>query len=150
MKKITGITLLSFALLLTAFSIVKPPSSENNVDKEGIAFFKGSYKEALAKAKKENKLVFFDAYAVWCKPCLMMKKHSFTDPDVAAFFNKNFINVMMDMEKGEGIALSEQMDIGFYPTLLFLDGDGNIKQKKVGYLDGAALLSFGRSVKGAN
>ena len=149
MKKIALIFTLSLAVVLTAFTVDPSKNTELPSTSEGITFFQGTYKEALTQAKKENKLIFFDAYAVWCRPCLMMKKHAFTDPAVAEYFNKNFINVMMDMEKGEGIGLSEQMDIGFYPTLLFIDGDGKIIQKKVGYMDAAALLAFGKSTQGA-
>ena len=39
---------------------------------ESINFEKGTFKEILAKAKKEKKLVFMDAFAVWCGPCKLM------------------------------------------------------------------------------
>ena len=35
----------------------------------GIQFFNGTFKEALAKAKKENKMVMMDCYTTWCGPC---------------------------------------------------------------------------------
>ena len=35
---------------------------------ESINSEKGTFKEILAKAKKEKKLVFMDAFAVWCGP----------------------------------------------------------------------------------
>ncbi len=38
----------------------------------------------------------------------------------------------MDMEKGEGIELAKKFKIRAFPTLLFLDGDGNIVHKKLG------------------
>ena len=34
-----------------------------------IRFEEGSYQEVLAKAKKENKLLFIDCYTSWCGPC---------------------------------------------------------------------------------
>ena len=36
---------------------------------EGIVFDQGSWKAVLAKAKRENKLVFVDVYTSWCGPC---------------------------------------------------------------------------------
>ena len=33
-----------------------------------IRFEEGSYQEVLAKAKKENKLLFIDCYTSWCGP----------------------------------------------------------------------------------
>lgn len=43
-----------------------------------------------------------DAYASWCGPCKLMEKNVFTDKNVADFYNKNFVNARIDMEKGEG------------------------------------------------
>ncbi len=33
--------------------------------KEGIKFFKGSFEEAVAKAKAENKLLFVEYWTTW-------------------------------------------------------------------------------------
>ena len=38
---------------------------------DGVKFFEGSFRQALAKAKKEKKLIMFDAYTSWCGPCLL-------------------------------------------------------------------------------
>jgi len=113
----------------------------------GIEFFKGSWKEALAAAKSQNKLIFMDAYASWCGPCKWMAANSFTDKAVGDFFNKNFINVKMDMEKGEGPGLASTYKVGAYPTLFFIDGSGKLVKTSVGALDAAALLSLGKDVK---
>ena len=43
----------------------------------GIKFFKGTFSEALVKAKQENKILFVDFYAVWCVPCKKDGKDSF-------------------------------------------------------------------------
>ncbi len=54
----------------------------------------------LAQAKKENKMIFLDAYATWCGPCKQMDSEVYTNSAVANFYNANFINVKYDMEKG--------------------------------------------------
>ena len=46
-------------------------------NKRSIVFEEMGLKEALEKAKKENKLVFIDAYTAWCQPCVMMGKNVF-------------------------------------------------------------------------
>ena len=47
-------------------------------------------------------MIFLDAYASWCGPCKMLQKNVFTKKAVGDFYNSKFINVKMDMEKGEG------------------------------------------------
>jgi len=76
----------SIAVLIVSFT-----SSEKKIYKKGINFFKGTYTEALAKAKEENKPVFLDVYAGWCGPCKKLKKTTFKDETVGEYFNKNFI-----------------------------------------------------------
>ena len=70
---------------------------------QGITFIEGKpWKEVLALAKRSNKLIFLDAYATWCGPCKDLQRDVFTDNEVAKVYNPAFINVKMDMEKGEG------------------------------------------------
>ncbi len=97
-----------------------------------IEFKDGDWKTQLENAKKENKLIFFDAYAVWCGPCKMMAKNVFTKDSVADLFNQKFINVKFDMEKGEGITLKEKYEVIAYPTYLFINADGKLIHKIVG------------------
>ncbi len=87
----------------------------------GIDFESAKWKEVVKKAKEENKLIFFDAYTSWCGPCLKLQNRVFPNADLGNYYNKNFINVKYDMEKGEGIHLSKKYAIQVYPTLLFID-----------------------------
>nr|WP_121270988.1 thioredoxin family protein [Pedobacter schmidteae] len=94
----------------------------------------GSFNEHLATAAKENKLLFFDAFTSWCGPCKTLAKDVFTVDSVADYFNTNFVNVGYDMEKGEGIELKKRFasEINAYPTLLFINGKGQVVHKIVG------------------
>lgn len=139
MKNITIITV----LLLTGFLFTQATSDEKTSvtqNNEGIQFFHGTWSEALALAKKENKLVFMDAYATWCGPCKGMSKNVFTNQKVGTFFNTNFINVKMDMEKGEGRTLARKYNTRAYPTLYFMNSEGKVVVKEVGYLNNGQLL----------
>lgn len=87
---------------------------------------------ALAKAKAENKLVFIDAYAEWCGPCKVMARDIFPQKEVGDFFNTRFINLKLDMEKGDNVALAKKYEVRAYPTYLFLDSDGKLVHKGLG------------------
>lgn len=86
----------------------------------------------LAKAKAENKLIFVDAYAVWCGPCKFMERNIFTHPEVGQYYNDNFINVSVDMETSQGRKFDKLFPVTAYPTLLYINTDGKILKKKVG------------------
>jgi thioredoxin-related protein len=99
---------------------------------QGIEFFQGSWKDALAKAKSEDKLLFVDAYAKWCGPCKAMAKNVFTQQKVGDFYNANFINLKLDMEETDGVTFGHKYPVAAYPTLFFLDGEGKMIKKVTG------------------
>ena len=132
--KIKIITLICFTLCFIAYSQDK-----------SINFEKGSFEDALTKAKEENKLIFIDCYTTWCAPCKKMAKYVFTQEEVYSFFNENYINVKMDMEKGEGIELAQYYGVDAYPTLLVLDQEGEVLSKFVGASDADNLIESGKA-----
>jgi len=130
MKKI------SFFFILFAFQLI--------FSQQSIKFENSDFTAILAKAKAEKKLIFLDAYAAWCGPCKLMEKNVFTDKAVAEYYNKNFINAHFDMEKGEGPNLASKYGIRSYPTLLFLNSEGEIVGKELGYIKTEEFLELGK------
>lgn len=108
------------------------------------------FKDLIAKAKKENKLVFIDAYASWCGPCKMMEKNVFTKKSVGDFYNKNFINARIDMEKGEGKEVAQKFGVRSYPTYLFLNGDGELVSQNSGYMEENIFLTMAQDINSPN
>lgn len=106
-----------------------------------ITFDAGSFADLKAKAKKENKLIFIDAYTTWCGPCKWMAKNIFTNDTVADYFNDKFINAKIDMEKGEGIDIAKNYDVQCYPNYLFLDGDGNLVHRFAGSMPSKEFMA---------
>lgn len=107
----------------------------------GITFFEGNLNQALAQAEKDQKLVFLDIYAVWCGPCKRLKATTFKDAAVGEYFNKRFVSIAIDGEKGEGPALAQKLKLTAYPTLFVLDAKGNVLRKMVGFRTPEQLLA---------
>lgn len=107
----------------------------------GITFTTCSFREAMSKATAENKLIFLDAYTSWCGPCKEMSDHVFPKPEVGDFFNKRFICLKIDMDKGEGPELLKQFGIKAFPTLLVLDASGKEMHRVVGGRDAKGLIN---------
>lgn len=109
---------------------------------QGIEFYEGTWKETLAKAKEEQKLIFVDAYTTWCGPCKRMAKNVFTQESVGKVFNERFINSKMDMEAEKNMDFVIKYPVSAYPTLMFINGEGEVVLKKVGGQQVDGLLSM--------
>lgn len=112
---------------------------------KGIRFESGTWAEIKAIAKRENKIIFVDAYTTWCGPCKYMAKNVFTDPIVARFYNDRFINAKIDMEAGEGVQLAQDYNVRAYPTFLYVAADGELVHRMVGAMQGPAFVMVGQT-----
>ena len=112
-----------------------------------ITFEHGSFAEIKAKALKENKLIFIDAFTTWCGPCKQMAKNVFTNDTVADYFNTNLVNAKIDMEKGEGLEIAKQYKVQCYPNLLFIDGNGNLVHRIAGSMSSSAFIAEANTAK---
>jgi thiol-disulfide isomerase/thioredoxin len=112
----------------------------------GIQFTEGSFEAVRAEAVRQGRPIFFDAYAAWCAPCRAMAHTVFSDPAVGDFFNQHFVNYKLDMEKGEGPAIAQRYAVERYPTLMFLDKDGELIDYVWGARTGPQLLQLAERV----
>lgn len=115
----------------------------NSFAQKGIQFNTGSFEELKAEAAKSNKLIFMDAYASWCGPCKWMAAKVFTEEKVGTFYNTNFVNAKVDMEKGEGIELAKMFQVTAFPTLLYIDAKGNVVHRGLGARDVDEFIALG-------
>ncbi len=112
--------------------------------------------EALAAQKKQPKKIFLDAYTVWCGPCKLLDRNTFTNEDVIKYINKNYYPVKFNAEGTEVINYREHtftnpehdpnrtgrnsthqfaraMKITGYPSLVFFDEKGELIGPIPGY-----------------
>ncbi len=137
------LAVISFFVIVAAKTF---SASSNEKTGSGIAFHQGNWYEALAQAKKENKLIFLDISASWCGPCKMLKSKTFPNAEVSEFYNANFINVAVDGEKGEGVELAQKFRIRGYPSLIFVDGNGKVVAQTAGYRNSKEFLDLGKQI----
>lgn len=116
---------------------------------QGIQFFKGTFDEALAKAKEEKKLIFVDFYAVWCGPCKQMVEKVFVDEEVGKFMNDKFVCMQIDVEKaGWQKETAEKYNVTVLPTLIFFKADASVVSRLAGARDKADFLNSAKVVTG--
>jgi thiol:disulfide interchange protein len=139
MKNLTKIVFFSILLTVMGFSV------DMKAQNAGIQFFHGTFAEAQAKAKAENKLIFMDAYTSWCAPCRYMAANVFTDQSVGEYYNAHFVNIKVDMEKGEGPELGRRYNVNAYPTFLFINGStGEVALRSLGGKPASDFISEGQ------
>ena len=126
-------------LLVANFSAV---AQTDGLSKE-INFVETSWPQALKRAAAQNKYIFVDAYATWCGPCKMLKATTFKNEKAAAFYNQNFVNVALDMERGNNPQLAQAWGMRAYPTLIIFDSKGKIVLNTVGFITAKDLIRFG-------
>lgn len=105
-----------------------------------INFRSLSFQEALDRAKAENKLVFIDCFTTWCGPCKWLDDNTFRDPTIVAYFDQHFVNIKINMEKGEGPELGKRFAVKAYPTMFVLDDKGEVIHRIQGSMDAVELL----------
>ena len=132
---------------IITFGIISALTVSAVAQTRSIAFEHGSFDEIKAKALKENKLIFIDAYTTWCGPCKQMAKNVFTNDEVADHYNKNFVNAKIDMEKGEGIEIAKKFQVQCYPNLLFVDGNGNLVHRIAGSMTAKDFIALAEDAK---
>lgn len=125
-----------------------------------------SMSEALNAQKSTPKKIFIDVYTVWCGPCKLYDRNTFSNPKVAAFINEHFYPVKFNGEGSESFIyrgkrydnpkynpakakrrnsahqFASYLGIRAYPTVVFLDEQGDLIKSVRGYRTPAQLELF--------
>jgi thioredoxin-related protein len=124
----------------------------------GIQWVEGlSWEQLLQKAKNENKCIFLDCFTTWCGPCKMMDNNVYRDNSVGDYFNQRFISVKVQMDRtkhdnafiqswyNDADAINKQYEIEGYPSFIFLNPQGVMVHKEMGYREVKSFLGMAKT-----
>jgi thioredoxin-related protein len=102
------------------------------------------------QAAKEKKYLLLFFHKFGCGFCKKMSNTTFNDEKVASKIEKNFIFVDLGIDddgevihkgfKGSKHAYAKSLEIGFYPTIGFIDGNNSMIYGVIGYRDKEKFL----------
>lgn len=95
---------------------------------------------ALAQAKASGKKLFLDFEATWCGPCHTMDEWIWTDAEVAAKLNAEYLGVKIDVDLEK--PLVARFKTSGYPTMIILNPDGSELKRVVEYQSSSMILKF--------
>ncbi|MBM3168564.1 MAG: DUF255 domain-containing protein [Bacteroidetes bacterium] len=110
------------------------------------------FEEAIAANEKNPKMILVDVYTDWCGWCKKMDKDTFTDPQVIAYFQKNFYAVKLNAEDTKrnfqfmGKTFTEaqmaaSMRVNSYPNFVVIEPSLQNIAQLPGYREPAAFLA---------
>lgn len=150
-------------VMLSAFSTGgQQHSATTTIDAgEGIQWI--SWEEAMQKMEVEKKKIIVDLYTDWCGWCKQMDQTTFKNEEIIDYINANYYAVKFNGEQETTITvgdktyefvkstatkgtkgfheLAQTLSMGrlTYPTIVFINEEGNILQPIPGYKDAPAF-----------
>ena len=82
------------------------------------------WSDVLHFASSENKLIFVDVYADYCKPCKIMDKEVFGNLEIASYMNPRFINYKVDAGDDFHNEFENSFDVEHLPATFIFDPSG--------------------------
>jgi len=139
--RISSLLIVSTFLLCISFSAITA---------KGIIFFQGSWEEASLLAIKLNKPLFVEAYNEDCRLCKEIEERTFSQEEVGSFYNNNFINLKINIDKEDGVYFRSKYNVEILPDLIFLDPTGYPIYRDLGDKDKGQLLTLAYKVVKTN
>jgi thioredoxin-related protein len=98
-----------------------------------LTWFQGSFDDLVREATKTKKVIFIDLWTTSCVWCKRLDHDTFSDDSVAALM-KDVLCYSVDAESKDGAPLARRFGVTGYPTLVFLEPDGSLRDRITGYL----------------
>jgi thiol-disulfide isomerase/thioredoxin len=111
-----------------------------------LDWFQGTFEEALAKAKKEQKLVFVDFWASWCGWCTKFDIAVLSDTPVVTA-TRDLVCLAIDAESATGQPLAARYGVAGLPSLVFIEPDGSLRERLSGFRPPAQFVQEIRRIR---
>ena len=110
---------------------------------QGANWYKNQVEKAFLKAKNSNKLLFVDVYTEWCSWCKKLDRETFVHAD---FINiaPNFVLLKVDADRLPWF--KAKYDVTAYPTMLFINKDGVLLKRVLGFKPARNLVPIMRNM----
>ena len=131
----------TLALLLAALALI-PAACGLRDD----FWFDGDFSAATTQAKQNGSLVMLVFETDWCTWCDRMEREVFTDPNVRSAL-QGLVVLKLDAE-GDGERLAARYGVDSYPTIVFVNGDGEEFDRILGYLPPGEFVTESRRIRG--
>lgn len=157
MRRMDRLPALAFCLLIAAGcgekGVSKEPADASSNAPVALAPMWLPFAEGMALAAKEKKHVVIDFYTAWCRWCKVMDKETFSDPEVKRYLAGNFVTIRVDAEnKTEKLSyqggeyspftLARRLGVRGFPSLAYLDRDGELIMVVPGFMPAKTFLPF--------
>lgn len=119
--------------------------SYGRVLEDGSANDQQVLKDLLRKSRVYGKPIFIDFYIKSCRPCRMMDKEVYNQKSVARYLNENFLCYKVDGEDFDGMGIAQRYGVKGYPTMVYLDSEGQVLNRLQGYADADRLTESART-----
>lgn len=148
MNRVVLAGMLSLVVIFSTFNpFMSTIESSNPILRDqiaGIQFENDSWQNVLKSAKRQKKLIFLFAYTSTCTSCREIWRNTFADQEVGVLFNRNFINMSVDLANCDVPPLAiGSLDRG-YPILIISDEDGKMIALVSAYTRAKELIDFAK------
>ena len=124
-------------------------AQDASVPAEGLDWY--SFEEAVKVAKKTNKKLIVDVYAVWCPWCRRLQSEVYTDENVRSYVEEHFVLTRLDAEsRDDSLRFKEHtltpadlatgLGASGFPTTVFLDAGGDYITRLPGFVEAGDFL----------
>ena len=117
------------ATLLTAALLCAAPTA----DETPLAWFEGTWAEALALAEAEQRPLFVEFWRDDCGWCKQLHAETFPDPAVRKALEA-FVRVAVDKDSEQGQELAKTFNLKAMPAMFFLDSAARIEDVIFGFM----------------